>query len=188
MPPTACRTSNGSIGALIEEFKTFPLPSNSFHLRKEMGREVPLPWLADLTLSTSTLPPAEPEISVRHGDGEESEAARLERLGRQRPAQLKTLRAEIAFGYSILTSMITAVSLPFHVLHVLPLLLLPTLLQTHPSSASLTEKHNRSTSSPASTSSFPTSSVNSTSPKPQWSGLLPPSPLSQPPSSFPSVA
>ena len=45
---------------------------------------------------------------------EESESARLERLGRQRPAQFKTIWSEVAFAYSILASQMMAVrSLPF---------------------------------------------------------------------------
>ena len=46
------------------------------------------------------------------GDGEEtdSENARMERLGRERPAKFKTLGAELAFCYSIIASEFMAVS------------------------------------------------------------------------------
>ena len=43
------------------------------------------------------------------GEGEESMQARVERLGRQRPAKFKTIWAEIGFCFSLLTSMVTAV-------------------------------------------------------------------------------
>ena len=48
----------------------------------------------------------------RRGDEEASEleGARLERLGRERPAKFKTVWAEVAFCYSILASQIMAVS------------------------------------------------------------------------------
>ena len=44
------------------------------------------------------------------GDEAESEDARIERLGRERPAKFKTIWAELGFCYSILASQFTAVS------------------------------------------------------------------------------
>jgi hypothetical protein len=41
---------------------------------------------------------------------EESMAARIERLGRQRPEQFKTLAAEVGFCFSLLGSMAMAVT------------------------------------------------------------------------------
>ena len=50
-----------------------------------------------------------------HGDEEapESEQARIERLGRERPAKFKSFGAELAFCYSIIASQFMAVSSPF---------------------------------------------------------------------------
>ncbi len=49
--------------------------------------------------------------SVEPGDGEalESDRARIERLGRERPPQFKSLGAELAFCYSIIASQFMAV-------------------------------------------------------------------------------
>lgn len=41
--------------------------------------------------------------------GEESERARIERLGRERPPQFKSIWAELGFVYSIVTSQLLAV-------------------------------------------------------------------------------
>ena len=54
--------------------------------------------------------PAETKDTNLRGESEESEAARLERIGRERPVQFKTIWAEIAFAYSIVASEIMAVS------------------------------------------------------------------------------
>ncbi|KAG8529495.1 uncharacterized protein KY384_006132 [Bacidia gigantensis] len=57
----------------------------------------------------STSPAMQPTVNDnKDKDDEESEAARIERLGRQRPAQFETIWAEVAFAYSILASQIMA--------------------------------------------------------------------------------
>ena len=45
-------------------------------------------------------------------NSEESEQARLDRLGRERPAKFKSFASELAFSYSIIASQFMAVSLP----------------------------------------------------------------------------
>ena len=45
------------------------------------------------------------------GEVEESDQARIERLGRERPTKFKSLGAELAFCYSIIASQFMAVSL-----------------------------------------------------------------------------
>ena len=47
------------------------------------------------------------------GAGVEEEKARIERLGRERPANFKSIWSEAAFCYSIVASMIMAVGRPF---------------------------------------------------------------------------
>ena len=81
---------------------------------------------------------------------EESEGDRIERLGRERPAQFKTIWAEILFIYSILASQFMAVS---------------PRSQQHPLQYSYNQSHfvsdptDRNTLSQASTSFFPPSFV-----------------------------
>ena len=54
-----------------------------------------------------------------HGDIEEEERARIERLGRERPPEFKSFIAEVCFCYSILASVIMAVSqIAFGYIHV----------------------------------------------------------------------
>ena len=50
--------------------------------------------------------------NILDGEELETEEARIERLGRQRPAKFKSLWAEIFFCYSILASQFMAVYLP----------------------------------------------------------------------------
>ena len=54
---------------------------------------------------------AETKETVGEDDASETSSARIERLGRQRPAQFKTLWSEIAFAYSVLASQMMAVCL-----------------------------------------------------------------------------
>lgn len=53
------------------------------------------------------------EKSHRDEEAPESEHARIERLGRERPAKFKSFGAELAFCYSIIASQFMAVSLSF---------------------------------------------------------------------------
>lgn len=66
------------------------------------------------TAVPSTLPLSNSQIDEKANphDGEESETeqARIERLGRERPAKFKSMWAEIFFCYSILASQFMAVS------------------------------------------------------------------------------
>ena len=55
--------------------------------------------------------PVHEKLNGQDGDEVENEEARIERLGRERPAIFKTLWAEIFFCYSILASQFMAVSL-----------------------------------------------------------------------------
>lgn len=51
-----------------------------------------------------------PGVAIGDGEAPESENARIERLGRQRPEKFKSIWAEFMFCYSILASMFMAVS------------------------------------------------------------------------------
>ena len=81
--------------------------------------------LAVVASRTSSIVPASPVSSHARGEHKapdqedgvhdgieesETETARIERLGRERPANFKSLWAEVAFCYSILASMLMAVS------------------------------------------------------------------------------
>ena len=59
-------------------------------------------------------PPPKGESLMITGDGEalETEQARIERLGRERPAKFKSAGAELAFCYSIIASQFMAVRFP----------------------------------------------------------------------------
>lgn len=59
--------------------------------------------------------PSGPSMTEDGGEheSEESEGQRIERLGRERPAKLKSLGAEIFFCYSVIASQFMAVSLLF---------------------------------------------------------------------------
>lgn len=57
-------------------------------------------------------PQTQEKPSAVDGEESETEEARVERLGRERPAIFKSLWAEIFFCYSILASQFMAVSLP----------------------------------------------------------------------------
>ncbi|KAI9824761.1 MAG: hypothetical protein M1832_001589 [Thelocarpon impressellum] len=60
------------------------------------------------TSTPCTSPPVEPQPPKQMGDAEESERARIERLGRQRPEIFRSRWAEAGFCYSVLASQFMA--------------------------------------------------------------------------------
>ena len=69
--------------------------------------------LSGNTLFTNGIPIMALGHHVTGVEGEESMQARIERLGRQRPAEFKSIWTEIGFCFSLLASMVMAVSVPF---------------------------------------------------------------------------
>lgn len=66
--------------------------------------------------SDRPMQPMDPTNADKCHDQEapESENARVERLGRERPAKFKSFGRELAFCYSVIASQFMAVSLPMH--------------------------------------------------------------------------
>ena len=69
------------------------------------------PTPQELSSSTPDRPYINEKLGSPGGEEVETEEARIERLGRERPAIFKSLGAEILFCYSILASQFMAVSL-----------------------------------------------------------------------------
>ena len=57
-------------------------------------------------------PKGEDFVAPEDGEEMETEQARIERLGRERPAKFKSVGAELAFCYSIIASQFMAVRSP----------------------------------------------------------------------------
>ena len=70
----------------------------------------------EATIQPANAPPCLPQGKsaemVKDGDAEapESERARVERMGRERPTQFKSFAAELAFCYSVIASQFMSVS------------------------------------------------------------------------------
>ena len=64
------------------------------------------------TLSVDPPPKSESLTITGGGEALETEQARIERLGRERPAKFESVGAELAFCYSIIASQFMAVRFP----------------------------------------------------------------------------
>lgn len=84
--------------------ETFSEPSPANESTTKAGKVSPTANAAAI------VPPKIPPSGVARGpaEDEESESARLDRLGRQRPAQFPSIYSEIAFAYSIVASQMLA--------------------------------------------------------------------------------
>jgi hypothetical protein len=67
----------------------------------------------DITMVAPNLHIHVPGKDRASGEEEESQAARIERLGRERPKEFKTIWAEIGFIFSIAMSQVLTVKAPY---------------------------------------------------------------------------
>ena len=109
MTPNEARSLSHSTDTMTSPNIPMPAATASFSpaappTKKSIPQELPV--------LTSDHPQTQEKPSAADGEGNETEEALIERLGRERPAIFKSRWAEIFFCCSILASQLMAVSLP----------------------------------------------------------------------------